>query len=237
MCEIDTNKITDVTSNDEMIKKSIELLFTEIDEKETLDRKKYFSQKKNNNKGTYSYDYSQFDFPCIPQKIIDEQNYFTINKIMTELTDWLFNNYEKYKNPIIVMDIDGTVLDNNFFIVPSNPNDHNAYYPSIKPVYDFVCMVNILQIPIYFVTGRLPDTASVTINNLILSGYDKRYAGIYFQIPNKGIAESKKIHRQILIKEGCTILLNIGDRNLDLEGDDLVIKKVKLPNQEGLGDI
>lgn len=138
----------------------------------------------------------------------------------------------------IVFDIDETTLTNLNHILAHD----FGYVPEVwrkwvasgqaKPIvpvqliYDLAVRQNVA---VFFITSRSPEEAMATERNLRETGYSV-WTGIRYK-PDAAMPtrQFKTGMRRQLVNEGYTIVLNIGDQDVDLVGG-LAERTYKLPN-------
>jgi len=107
----------------------------------------------------------------------------------------------KIKNPLIVFDIDGTLL---------------SHYGPIEPVVKFFHWARKNKINTGIITARTLNMADMTIKQLQLNGV-KGYSQIYFRRNNeRDVRKAKEDSRKDIEKKGFTNILSIGDASWDM---------------------
>ena len=140
----------------------------------------------------------------------------------------------------IVLDIDETSLSNYKSIVERHFAENHqqihrdllaARAVAIKPMRVFYEHALKEGVSVFFVTGRNESERRATIKNLKAAGYHD-WAGLYFKPEHyhESSAIPYKTHaREMIARQGYTIIASIGDQYSDLKGG-YAQKTFKLPN-------
>lgn len=153
----------------------------------------------------------------------------------------LLNTQQKDQQKLaLVLDIDETSLSNYDKMVKHDFTGTRAEIhkeilgadsPVIKPMLALYQDAIKHGIKVFFVTGRTESERSATENNLSKAGY-KNWTGLYLR-PSKYSASSiipfKSQTREMISKQGYTIIASIGDQYSDIRGG-YAKKGFKLPN-------
>ncbi len=146
----------------------------------------------------------------------------------------------KNKKLALILDIDETSLSNYDKMVKRNFIAHReqlhkeilaADAAAIKPTLSLYNKARKLGIEVFFVTGRPQNELDATKTNLERAGY-KGWSGLYLRPDDynqPSIIPFKKQARELITKQGYTIIASIGDQKSDIEGGYLQ-KGFKLPN-------
>jgi predicted secreted acid phosphatase len=139
-----------------------------------------------------------------------------------------------------VLDIDDTVLDNYAFLKsidfarsaqPWTLHFLSAEAPAVPHMRELLLELRKRGYRIFFITGRWERFRDATAENLRKVGIE-RYERIIMLPDGKKVSSMipfKSSSRRALIREGCDIILNIGDQESDLAGG-YSRKCIKLPN-------
>lgn len=152
--------------------------------------------------------------------------------------------------PAVVLDIDETSLSNwpnidadDFGFIPGGPCTLEKGFPcgfnawvgrgdaaAIKPALDFFNAAKAKKVAVVFITARKESQRTITDLNLRHAGYDG-WAKLVLKPDgdNSSAQDYKTAARAQLVKEGYTIVANIGDQLSDLAGDAAECT-FKLPN-------
>lgn len=151
------------------------------------------------------------------------------------------NNQRQTKKQLaLILDIDETSLSNydklvRRSFVGNQSEIHQeilaANSTPIKPMLSLYQDALTRGIKIFFVTGRSQSECGATETNLLNAGY-KNWAGLYckpddYSLPS--IVTFKAKTRELINKQGYTIIATIGDQYSDLLGG-FAQKEFKLPN-------
>lgn len=141
----------------------------------------------------------------------------------------------------IVLDIDETSLSNyneeagdDFGFVP---RDWDAWAesgkaPAIPGTLKLAERAHALGVAVFFITGRDETQRAATERNLKAAGYTD-WAGLTLRSAeqkHEATIPYKSSARAAIVKQGYTILVNMGDQWSDLRGAPLAEYSVKLPN-------
>lgn len=140
----------------------------------------------------------------------------------------------------VVLDIDETSLSNyNKMVKRDFVGSHEeinqeilrADAPVIKPMLALYNESLRHNVKVFFVTGRTESQRKATEANLKRAGYQD-WAGLYLRpniYKNTSIIPFKSKTREIITKQGYTVIATIGDQYSDLKGG-YAQKGFKLPN-------
>jgi hypothetical protein len=138
--------------------------------------------------------------------------------------------------PAIVLDIDETSLSNyaglsatGFTQVGNVINPVTATGKAIQPTLSLYQRARQRNVAVFFVTGRPPEIAGITAQNLVSEGYNQGWDGLYTKPSSAGTEAFKLSTRVAIWNRGYDIVLNVGDQESDLDGG-YGDRKYKLPN-------
>jgi predicted secreted acid phosphatase len=144
------------------------------------------------------------------------------------------------KHLAIVLDIDETSLSNyhnmsarQFTATKAQlvKEIHAANLPAVKPILNIYKNALKQGVAVFFVTGRHHSERSATIINLKNAGF-KEWSGLYFkpnQYNHRSVVTYKARAREIIARQGYTIIASIGDQCSDFKGG-YTEAAFKLPN-------
>ncbi len=153
---------------------------------------------------------------------------------------------KKPQKPAIVLDIDETALSNLELYREKNFNathqERDAFVqkhelPAIAPTLKFFRFARRHNVDVFFITGRPSSMAAWTEKNLRASGFEG-FRGLITLPASQANAKLspaaraqkfKTEARKALEKQGYTILVNLGDQEVDLAGGHAAMA-IKLPN-------
>jgi predicted secreted acid phosphatase len=144
------------------------------------------------------------------------------------------------KKLAIVLDIDETSLSyykhlarHHFCYDPIASRDEilKANAPAIEPILNLYQNAIKHDVSVFFITARRSYAYQATMRNLKVAGY-KKWEGIFTKpqsYKKRSMTEFKSGTREILTKQGYTIIASIGDQQSDLKGG-YALKTFKIPN-------
>lgn len=146
---------------------------------------------------------------------------------------------DKTERPVVVMDIDETVLSNfeimqkmNYCYTPSYWKEwvRQADAPAITPMLRLFRALSDHDIPVVFLTGRNETMRSLTAQNLEQAGYDDWHSLLMAPAgtPGDSVGEYKKRSMETLVGQGWTIIATFGDQQGD--GYEKAMNFFRLPN-------
>ena len=128
------------------------------------------------------------------------------NEILINQINFAYNEINKMdlttvKNPLVVFDIDGTLI---------------SHYGQIEPVTKFYQWVKKNKINTGIITARTLNMADMTIKQL--NTHDiKGYSQIYFRRNNvRDVRKAKEDSRHDIERKGFTNIMSIGDASWDI---------------------
>lgn len=153
----------------------------------------------------------------------------------------------------IVLDIDETSLSNrvqymanDFSYIPTGACAQLPQGPcgtdtwegmkratAFQGTLDLVRFARAHKVAVFFITGRTDkgDERQKTADNLQAAGYGD-YTALYLRPDGrfKNVQEFKTFQRNQITGQGYAIVVNAGDQESDLAGEDKVERKFKVPN-------
>jgi len=160
--------------------------------------------------------------------------------VTEEASAWIAERAPQVERPALVLDIDDTSLTNWEVIMaddfgrvfngpcdtlPAGPCgwvawDLRAATPAIEPTLAVFAEARVLDVAVFFITGRDETQRAATEENLASMGYGD-YAGLYMEPVGAhyaSAADFKAPQRAQIEAEGFTIIANMGDQPSDLAG-------------------
>ena len=174
----------------------------------------------------------------------DYYNSGAYQRDITAVTDaasaWIAERAPQVERPALVLDIDDTSLTNWEVIMaddfgrifngpcdtlPAGPCgwvawDLRAATPAIEQTLAVFAEARVLDVAVFFITGRDETQRSATEENLSSMGYGD-YAGLYMEPVGAhyaSAADFKAPQRAQIEADGFTIIANMGDQPSDLAG-------------------
>lgn len=146
---------------------------------------------------------------------------------------------KKCKQPklALVLDIDETSLDNYQELNAANFTGitgalllaiTSADSPAIAPTLKLYRTARGIDVSVFFITGRPPELAGLSEQNLTAAGYTER-AGMSYKPFEDALVPFKSGARQKIEQQGFRIIANVGDQESDLEGG-FADRSFKMPN-------
>jgi hypothetical protein len=160
--------------------------------------------------------------------------------VTAEASAWIRERAPQVERPALVLDIDDTSLSNwevimadDFGRIFSGPCDSlpagpcgwvawdlRAATPAITQTLAVFAEARVLDVAVFFITGRDESQRAATEQNLSSMGYGD-YAGLYMEPVGahyESAADFKAPQRATIEADGFTIIANMGDQPSDLAG-------------------
>jgi predicted secreted acid phosphatase len=160
--------------------------------------------------------------------------------VTAEASAWIRERAPQVERPALVLDIDDTSLSNWEVIMaddfgrifngpcdslPAGPCgwvawDLRAATPAITQTLAVFAEARVLDVAVFFITGRDESQRAATEQNLSATGYGD-YQGLYMEAVGShyaSAADFKAPQRAQIEAEGFTIIANMGDQPSDLAG-------------------
>jgi acid phosphatase len=150
--------------------------------------------------------------------------------------DQRLSSWNTKRTPALVLDIDETSLSNyaglaasGFTQVGNVINPVTATGKAIQPTLSLYRHARQRKVAVFFITGRPPEIAGITAQNLVNEGYDAGWDGLYTKPASAGTEAFKSSTRASIEARGYDIVANVGDQESDLDGGH-ADRGFKLPN-------
>jgi acid phosphatase len=177
-----------------------------------------------------------------------------LDRVLSEARTYLEKRASEVSKPALVLDIDETSLSNlpqelanDFGYIPNIPDPKCDALPKGPCGFNDWVLAGLAKaipgtlvlfktakahnVAVFFITGRHPNEADVTVKNLKSAGYEG-WAGLVLRTKDddkKTVAGYKSGERAKIAAQGYTIILNVGDQQSDLDGG-YAERTYKLPN-------
>ncbi|KXW65773.1 hypothetical protein MPHL43239_09955 [Mycolicibacterium phlei DSM 43239 = CCUG 21000] len=136
---------------------------------------------------------------------------------------WIAERAPQVRRPAVVIDVDETALS-NWAVVDGRP-------AAIPPTLELFTTAREHGVDVFFITGRPESMRSTTERDLRAAGY-RGYTRLIMKpddLQYDSYADFKAPQRERLVRQGFTLIANVGDQRSDLTGG-FAEREFLLPN-------